>query len=164
MSATTVEKILSEIATLSPREQDEIKCMLRHQARSNGATDENDSEIRKRKPSISGDPAVSLNGASPRLEMRKPEVVKSFLEENDFLIPLIGEASEKLAEYFGAETPQILEVIFHPDDGSTELFLFIQVEPAISNARARLDRFDEDWWLGEMYRSQNKIVISLEFI
>lgn len=61
MSTTTVEKILLEIAALSPREQDEIKGALRHQARSNGATDENASESRKREPSISSDPAVSLN-------------------------------------------------------------------------------------------------------
>jgi len=49
--------------------------------------------------------------------IRKPDVVKEFLEENAILIPLIEESRAKTAEYFGPETPLALEIRFRPGDG-----------------------------------------------
>jgi hypothetical protein len=51
-------------------------------------------------------PEEWTKGKARHLELREPEVLKKYLEENSFLIPLINEASAKLVEYFGAETPQ----------------------------------------------------------
>jgi hypothetical protein len=106
-------------------------------------------------------PEEWMNGKSRLLELREPDVLNQYLEENSFLIPLINEASAKLVEYFGAETPQILQVVHHPDDGSRELFLYVKPDLPFSEALATLDRFDEDWWLDAMDRSNFQMVISL---
>jgi hypothetical protein len=104
-----------------------------------------------------------LNGDAGRLEIRKPDVVKEFLAENDFLIPLIEESRAKIAEYFGAETPLALEVRFHPDDGSSELFLYVKSALPVSEAMKTLDRLAWDWWLDEMPRAHNRMMISLGY-
>jgi hypothetical protein len=103
------------------------------------------------------------NGKAHRLELREPTVLKEYLEENRFLIPLINEASAKLVEYFGEETPQILQVVYHPDDGSRELFLYVKPDLPVSEAIATLDRFDEDWWLDAMDRSNFQMVIKIGY-
>src|SRR5574341_650163 len=108
-------------------------------------------------------PEEWTNGKSRRLELCEPEVLNEYLEENSFLIPLINEASAKLVEYFGAETPQILQVVYHPDDGSCELFLHVKPDLPVSEALATLDRFDEDWWLDAMERSNFQMVVSLGY-
>ncbi len=104
-----------------------------------------------------------LNGDAGRLEIRKPEVVKRFLEENGFLIPLIEESSAKIAEYFGAETPLALEVRFHPDDGSSELFLYIKSALPVSEAMEILDRLAWDWWLDAMSSARDRMMVSLGY-
>jgi hypothetical protein len=104
-----------------------------------------------------------LNGDAGHLEIRKPQVVKEFLEENAFLIPLIEESRAKVAEYFGAETPLALEVRFHPDDGLSELFLYIKSALPVSEAMEILDRLAWDWWLDEMPRARNRMMISLGY-
>lgn len=106
-------------------------------------------------------PAPWLNGHANRMTFRQPEAVKAFLEENHFLIPVIEEASVKLVEYFGAETPQALEVRFHPEDGSSELFLYVKPALPVKESEAILDRFAWDWWLDEYPRTQNKMMISI---
>lgn len=108
-------------------------------------------------------PEEWTNGKSRRLELREPEVLRKYLEENSFLIPLINEASAKLVEYFGPETPQILQVVYHPDDGSCELFLYIKPDLPVSEAIATLDRFDEEWWLDAMDRSNFQMVIKIGY-
>jgi hypothetical protein len=108
-------------------------------------------------------PEEWTNGKSRRLELREPEVLNKYLEENSFLIPLINEASAKLVEYFGPETPQILQVVYHPDDGSCELFLYVKPDLPVSEAIATLDRFDEDWWLDAMDRSNFQMVIKIGY-
>ena len=105
-------------------------------------------------------PEEWMNGRSRRLELREPEALSHYLEENSFLIPLINEASAKLVEYFGEKTPQVLQVVYHPDDGSCELFLYVKPDLPVSEAIATLDRFDEDWWLDAMDRSNFQMVIS----
>lgn len=109
-------------------------------------------------------PGPWLNGPARRMtlrKLRKPEIVMGYLQENGFLIPVIEEASEKLVEYFGEDTPQVLEVRYHPDDGSCDLFLYVQTKLPVSEAFATMDRFDWDWWLDEMPRSQFKLVIAI---
>lgn len=102
-----------------------------------------------------------LNRDAGHLEVRKPHVVKEFLEENAFLIPLIEESQAKIAEYFGPETLLVLEVRFHPDDGLSELFLYIKSPLPVSEAMGILDRLAWDWWLDEMPRARNRMMINL---
>lgn len=108
-------------------------------------------------------PAPWLNGHTHQMSLHKPEIVKAFLEENRFLIPVIEEASAKLVEYFGAETPQVLEVRSQAEDEASDLFLYVRTDLPLSEALATLDRFDEEWWFDEMDRSRNRMVIKLGY-
>lgn len=104
-----------------------------------------------------------LTGDAGHLEVRKPHIVKEFLKENAFLTPLIEESLAKIAEYFGPETPLALEVRFHPDDGSSELFLYIKSPLPVSEAMEILDRLAWDWWLDKMPIARNRIMINLGY-
>jgi hypothetical protein len=108
-------------------------------------------------------PPPWLNGHAHRMTLRQPEAVKAFLEENHFLIPVIEEASVKLVEYFGAETPLVLEIRSQAEDEGSELFLYVKTDLPVPEALTRLDRFDEEWWLDEMGRSRNLMVIKLGY-
>lgn len=103
------------------------------------------------------------NGKAYNLEMRDPEVVTEFLEENQYLLPVIDEACEKLVEYFGMETSLVLKLVYPKDGGRSELFLYVQTNLPVSEARRTLDRFDEEWWLDEMPRSQFRMVVTLGY-
>jgi hypothetical protein len=104
-----------------------------------------------------------LNGDAGRLEIHQPDAVEEFLAAHDFLLPLIEEARAKIAEYFGAETPLTLAVRFHPDDGTSELFLYIKSALPVVEAREVLDRLAWDWWLDEMPRAHNRMMLSLGY-
>lgn len=90
--------------------------------------------------------------------------VKSFLERNFFLTPLLLQASDRIREFFGSSTVA-LEVSTDPDDGNyQELWARIQTNGAPADALSALTRFDDEWWLDASASSQNLLNIKLEYV
>lgn len=95
---------------------------------------------------------------------RRRDEVMSFLKAYPFLVPLLEEAYGKIAEYFETFSSVVLEVITEPEaENDRELFAFIRTGLPVDEALARLERFDEEWWLEASDRAQGKLCIHVEF-
>lgn len=88
-----------------------------------------------------------------------------FLHEHPALIDLLLEAPAQIERYFGSSSLLTLELATDPEDlDSTELFVNIGVPLPVDDAIARLDRFDEGWFLAQLERTDGRLNFNLEFI
>ncbi len=95
---------------------------------------------------------------------RENALVKSFLEKNFFLTPLLLQASEKIREFFGSVIV-VLEVSTDPDDGNEqELWARVQTRTTPEIALSTLTAFDQEWWLDASSFSRNLLNIKLEYV
>lgn len=95
--------------------------------------------------------------------LRTPLQVRRFLGEHPFLAPLLVAAYDVTIRYF---TPLslALELIADPDSTDDEqLVLFVALQLTPPEAFAKLERFDNEWWLDAMDEAQGHLCISLEF-
>lgn len=94
---------------------------------------------------------------------RRPIRVRRFLSEHAFLIPLLDAAYDMTTRYF-APLSLALEVIADPDSmDDQQLVLFVVLQGTPAEAFAKLQRFDNEWWLDAMDEAQGRLCISLEF-
>jgi len=95
---------------------------------------------------------------------RRPKEVSQFLDTHPFLVPLLVEAYDKIAQYFGLSPEVILEVVTDPEaENDRELFALIRTNLPPDEALVRLDRLDKGWWLEASHRSQGNLCIHLGF-
>jgi hypothetical protein len=95
---------------------------------------------------------------------RQPIKVKRFLGEHAFLIPLLDAAYDITTRYF-APLSLAIEVIADPDStDDQQLVLFVLVESTPAEAFAKLQQFDNEWWLDAMDEARGRLCISLEFL
>lgn len=98
-------------------------------------------------------------------QFREEKEVERFLEENPYLIPLLIEARDQIAKYFGPETPVGLEV-FHDwedEEDEGELFALIQSKLPFEEACKRREKFTREWWLPNDARGRYRLNIDLEW-
>ena len=89
-------------------------------------------------------------------KLRKPDEIRVFLEDNDFLNPIIIGAYEKLQKYF-PKSPIFMEI----DQG--ELVISVGTSLSPEEADERLNNFDEEWWIEEFINSKSRLCITVEF-
>ena len=112
--------------------------------------------------------SVSSDVFYPKIEnlyiFRKANVVRKFLEEHTFLIPVLQEAHMHIKRHF-PDSDVVLEVVTDPEipGGDRQLVAFILVEQKAEEASEALDRFDEEWGLDAMERAEDMLCITLEF-
>ncbi|HLG12916.1 MAG TPA: hypothetical protein VJH03_00110 [Blastocatellia bacterium] len=95
--------------------------------------------------------------------LREPPEVRRFLSSHSFLIPLVFQAHDRIGSYF-APLQFTLQVIAEPESvNDQQLVLFMAVDLSPAEALARLQQFDNDWWLDAMDEAKGKLCISLEF-
>lgn len=91
--------------------------------------------------------------------------VKLFLHKNAYLLPVLEELPNKVAEYFGNERELLLKVsgesVFLD---SSELSLFISVPLTADEGLDILDKFDNEWWLDNLERTKYNLNINLKFV
>lgn len=100
----------------------------------------------------------------PGYELR--EGVERFLRERSSLRPFLYETGGKLREYFGSDTLLAVECFVDPESSSApvELFLLVKTHLEVDEARERLRRFEQGWWLDNMQRGDYLLNVSLEFV
>lgn len=92
-----------------------------------------------------------------------PKTILAFLEHYPFLVPLLIEASFQVAKFFPS-FEGFLEVHTDPEDSTNrQIVLSIRTNLSPKDALARLDQFDEQWWLDEIGKAQGKLCIMLGF-
>jgi len=94
--------------------------------------------------------------------MNKPAIEMVFAEAPTLRI-LLQEAIERLRLFF-AEGLITVETSSDPDEpGPTTLVLRIKTCKAFGEARAAWKHFNEEWWLPNYYRGENRVCILLDF-
>ena len=96
---------------------------------------------------------------------RREHQVKSFLEEHEYLAPLLIEARQPIRQVFGEKTPVVLEVFHDPDseEDESELFALIQTNLPVEKARMLRSQLDEEWWLANSARADSRLNIDVEY-
>jgi hypothetical protein len=95
---------------------------------------------------------------------RQRDEVIGFLKAHRFLVPLLLEVYDKIAEYFGPSPEVVLEVVSDPEAEYHELFALVKTSLSPSAALACLERFDQEWWLDASERAQCMLNVDVEYI
>lgn len=92
----------------------------------------------------------------------KTEILE-FLEINDFLIPILLEAPDKICHYF-PDAELFLELVTDPetvDDAMLELAICMNLNP--DEAVDKLNQFQDDWWLNLSDKIRQPLCPILEY-
>lgn len=90
--------------------------------------------------------------------------VKGFLKKNGYLANVLLPALAKVRAYFGENTQVALDVVTDIEDGERLLFAFVRTPFPVSEALARRDRFDEEWWWEASTQARGQLIFDVEFI
>lgn len=106
-----------------------------------------------------------VNVLAREYEIRNPSEVARFLGENTFLLDLLEEIPPVLKKFFGSKSNFALELLSEPDfPSSREIFILVLTEEKAEQARNKMNKFDEKWWLKHLDRARCKLNISLEYV
>jgi len=98
---------------------------------------------------------------------REPDEVRRFLTTYPFLIPLLVEARDVIAQHFPAATRVALNLLYDREsenEDDTELFALVQTSLPPEEARPLLDRFTQEWWLRVFRRAQGRLEFNLWYV
>ena len=92
-------------------------------------------------------------------------IVNQVLERNLFLVDVLIEARKKIDHYFGSDTLTSVEGFTDPEDDHSDPTLFVLILTALDSddASTRLERLDQEWWLGQPYQVKRAMNIDLEY-
>ena len=91
--------------------------------------------------------------------------VRRFLCAHPQLIDVLLEAHTYLEKHFGPGPLVTLEVVSDPEAADwDQLFAYILTSLPVDEAQARLDRLDEEWFLGQLDRTGDLFNFNLEFV
>jgi len=91
--------------------------------------------------------------------------VRRFLRAHPQLIDVLLEAHTYLEKHFGPGPLVTLEVVSDPEAVDwDQLFAYILTSLPVDEAQARLDRLDEEWFLGQLDRIGDLFNFNLEFV
>ena len=106
-----------------------------------------------------------INILAREYEIRNAPEVAVFLRENNFLIDLLEEIPSKLKKIFGGKSKFALELLSEPDfPSSREIFVLVLTEEDAEQARNKMNKFDEKWWLKHLDEARCKLNVSLEYV
>ena len=93
-----------------------------------------------------------------------PAQVQKFLTQHPAVEHLLRDATAPLQHTFGKDVTVSLTVINNPDIAPQELLVSsIQTTLSAKQAKARLDKFDETWWLDNAQRAAGQLIFTLAF-
>ena len=90
-------------------------------------------------------------------------IVKDYILKNPNLAGLLLEAYSELSRFFGSNPTVKLAVTIDPEEGFRELFAYVKTTAPVGEAIDKLDAFDAEWFLDNLYRAENKLNFNLEF-
>ena len=106
-----------------------------------------------------------INVLAREYEIRNPSKVAEFLSENLFLLDLLKVIPGKLRKFFGKNTKLAVELFAELEmPSSKEIFVLILTKNSAKEARAKMDEFDEKWWLENLDKANCKLNVSLEYV
>ncbi len=102
--------------------------------------------------------------SSPRVSYRNPAAVEAYLARYPEILNFIEAAWPALVDCFGDSIEIKLEVLAYPADEiiQEELVGWIQSTDDIDEGLARLDRFEDEWYLDHMAEVSSKFNFNIE--
>jgi hypothetical protein len=93
-----------------------------------------------------------------------PAKVQGFLTQHPHVEELLHDAQRPLQHAFGKDVTVSVTVVNNPDIAPGEVLVSsIQTSLSAMKALARLDAFDEEWWLDNAPRAKRRLVFTLAF-
>lgn len=89
--------------------------------------------------------------------------IDAFVGERPVLGPVLAELPARVAAAFGPDTPIWLEIYVDPDEGGRQLVASIHTQLDPPQALARLQRFDESWWLALMPTTGGALCVTVDY-
>ncbi len=92
------------------------------------------------------------------------QVVDFFLNHYPFLVQILIEAYDALRKFF-PEDKLRLEYRIDPEVSDDEkLLLYVETRAPVEETLEQLDEFEEEWWIDNLSRADNKLLIDVEFL
>jgi hypothetical protein len=105
----------------------------------------------------------SLDTINDQFDVADELAVRGYLDEHQFLVPLLVEAHQRIPRYFPDQARIRLQLLPDRDDGDhVDLFALIQTGLPEDQALALLDRFDEERWLEATIQRRGRLTIDVE--
>ncbi len=89
-------------------------------------------------------------------------VVRGFLDAQEYLLPLLFEASGEIQKDF-PDSALFLTVDIDPDGTYDQLVIYIETTLSAEQALARLSRIQQRWWLDALEAARGHLGISLTY-
>jgi hypothetical protein len=98
-------------------------------------------------------------------DLRNAEAVNAYIAQHPELGDFLQESHRLLRRFFGAEPGFVLEVVRDPETPAPSDLLFVNIRTAmpVDEAMARLDQFDENWYLDQVDSYGDLVNFNLEF-
>ncbi len=91
--------------------------------------------------------------------------VEQFLQEHEFLLPLLVDAYPVIEKHFGPHPDVVLEVVTDPESlDDRELVAFIRTKLSSAQVLDKLHRLDEELFSDAVDRTQGELCIHVEFV
>jgi hypothetical protein len=91
--------------------------------------------------------------------------IREFIIAHQQLADLLIEAYPLIEKHFGLGTEVVLEVFVDPEEEDfVELFGNIRTSLSPEAALEQLDKFDEEWFLDQIEKTDGKLNFNIEFI
>ena len=104
----------------------------------------------------------SVEQLDPFYSYTDREAIARFARLCPALVPLLIEAAEQIGQYF-TQPELVLEVVEGLSIEEQGLAVSINTDLAPEEAMARLERFDEEWWLDVQDQTEGRLCIDVEF-
>jgi len=89
-------------------------------------------------------------------KLRRANEIRDFLNDNNYLIPLVSDAYSNLQKYFPGSA-----VFMEVERGDLVISVVTELSP--EEATSKLYQFDEDWWLDACIDSRARMCITVEY-
>jgi hypothetical protein len=108
---------------------------------------------------------VSQKKGSVQLEkqytLRQRAEVCAILAGHPYVVELLLEAAPVLEAHFPA-APLFLELVTDPETAGQRILVLAAIALPIEQSLAKLEEFDDAWWLANVARAQGKVCIDTE--
>lgn len=90
------------------------------------------------------------------------EPVLAYLAQHQYLVSALSAAAWKIQEYLSPSRLK-LELLCDPEDGLSQLMLYIFPKEVNAQLRSQLKRFDQEWWLQQPFEVRHNLCIDLAY-
>lgn len=107
---------------------------------------------------------IDFTAVEKQFSLKEPEQIFRFLTSHPYLIPLLSETAEVVERYF-SDVKFGLHYYVDPEVASFKwLTMQIPTKYSPEEASYRLNKFDEEWWLDNEYRTNGNLTVNVEFV